>query len=364
MKIKDIVHHINEFAPPALQESYDNAGLIIGNNEDEANSVLITLDITEEVINEAIKNKDGLIIAHHPIIFSGIKKLNGNNYVERCIIKAIQNNIAIYAAHTNIDAIEQGVNHKICEKLGVTGLRILKGKNDLLYKLVTFIPIDYLKKVSDAIFSAGGGKIGNYDSCSFNLEGTGTFKAGEDTHPFVGEKGNIHEEKEVRFETVLPLYLEKKVVSAMLEAHPYEEVAYDLYPLKNSLNTVGSGMIGELKTPVMEKDFLDTIKKTFKCKCIRHTKLRNKKIKTVAVCGGSGSFLLSDAIKQQADIFISADFKYHQFFDAEGKIVIADIGHFESEQFTTEIFYDVLTKKITNFAIHFSEVNTNPLNYY
>ena len=342
MKIKDIVNIVNKFAPPQLQESYDNAGLIIGNPNDEANSVLLTIDVTEEVIDEAIKNKDALIISHHPVIFGGIKKINGKNYTERCIIKAIQNKIAIYAAHTNLDSIMAGVNGKICEKLNLKNTRILETKENLLFKLVTFIPIDYLDKVRSEIFNAGAGNIGNYDSCSFNTQGKGTFKADEQAKPFVGEKGSFHEEEEVRFETIFPSYLQNKIIDAMLSSHPYEEVAYDIYHLVNKNIQTGIGMIGELEKKISETELLDTIKNIFNCKCIRHTKLLGKPVKNIAVCGGSGSYLLQKAINKGAEIFISADFKYHQFFDADNKIVIADIGHFESEQFTTEIFYDVI----------------------
>ena len=364
MKIKDIINLFNEFAPLQLQESYDNAGLIVGDPEGETNSVLLTIDVTEEVIDEAIKKKDALIIAHHPIIFSPLKKITGKNYAERCIIKAIQNNIAIFAVHTNIDAVYNGVNAKICEKIDLNNTRILEPKEDLLVKLVTFIPDDYVEKVRIKLFEAGAGHIGNYDACSFNTQGIGTFRAGENTNPFVGKKGNIHKENETRFETIIPLFYKDNVIKALMESHPYEEVAYDIYPIKNKFNAAGSGMIGELNKPISEKKMLDLLKEAFNCKCIRHTRFLNKPIKKVALCGGSGSFLLQQAIQNNADIFISGDFKYHQFFDADNKILIADIGHFESEQFTTEIFYDVLTKKLTNFAIHFSKVNTNPLNYY
>jgi len=364
MKIKEIIDIINEFAPPRLQESYDNAGLIIGDPEGEANSALLTLDVTEDVIDEAIKKKDALIIAHHPVIFGGLKKITGRTYTERCVIKAIQNNIAIYAAHTNIDSVMEGVSGKMCEKLKLTNTKILEPLKNSLFKLVTFIPVDYLGKVRSALFKAGAGHIGEYDSCSFNIDGKGTFRAGDKANPFVGEKGEIHEEKETRFESVFPFFKKDAIISALLESHPYEEVAFDLYPLENIYQKAGMGMIGNLESEIGEKEMLDIIKKEFNCIHIRHTKLLNKPIKKVAVCGGSGSHLLSKAIQENADIFITGDFKYHQFFDAEGKIVIADIGHFESEQFTTEIFYSVLTKKLTTFAIHFSEVNTNPLNYY
>jgi dinuclear metal center YbgI/SA1388 family protein len=364
MKIKEVVKIIETIAPPFFKENYDNVGLLVGNEEMETGAILLTIDITEKVIDEAIAKKTPLIVSHHPIVFEGLKKITGKTYVERCLIKAIQNNIAIYASHTNLDAVQEGVNKKICDKLGLSNCRILEPRQGMLCKLVTFVPIDYLGKVRTAVFNSGAGHIGSYDACSFNSEGKGTFRAGDGTNPFVGEKGELHEENEVRFETVFKSYQEKEVVKALKEAHPYEEVAYDIYKLENIYHGAGMGMIGELEKPATEAEVLKKIKESFKAKCIRHTALLGKQVKTMAVCGGSGSFLLKKAIQAGADLFVSSDFKYHQFFDAEGKILIADIGHFESEQYTTEIFYDVLTKKLTNFAIHFSEVNTNPLNYY
>ena len=361
--VKDVLKVIEGFAPLSLQESYDNAGLIVGNENNPADSALLTVDITEDVIEEAVRKKINLIIAHHPIIFNGLKKITGRTYVERCVIKAIKNNISIIAVHTNIDSVISGVNKKICDKIGLTDIKILDEKNNFLAKLVTFIPSDYVDKVREAIFNAGAGYIGNYDNCGFNVEGIGSFRAGDNSNPFVGKIGETHYENEVRFETVFPAYLKNKIIGAMLQSHPYEEVAYDIYPLLNDYSSAGSGMVGKLKEPAQEEEFLKRIKKIFKAKCIKHTKLSGKTIEKVAVCGGSGSFLLNNAIACGANIFISADFRYHQFFDADDKIIIADIGHFESEQYTTEIFYDVLTKNLTNFAAHFSEINTNPINY-
>lgn len=363
MKLKEITACLEAYAPLAYQESYDNAGLIYGNPEMEITSALICLDSTEAVIDEAITLGCNLVIAHHPILFSGIKKLTGKNYVERTLIKAIQNNVAIYAAHTNLDNVYNGVNAKIAEKIGLSGCRVLAPQKGLLKKLVTFCPADKAEEVRTALFAAGAGTIANYDQCSFNTEGTGTFRAGAGSNPYVGESGKQHHEKEVRIETIYPHYAEEPILSALLTAHPYEEVAYDLLPLANSHNRVGAGLIGQLTTEMSELDFLKHLKTVMKADVVRYTALNGKSVKTVALCGGSGSFLLSDAIRSSADVFVTADFKYHQFFDADNRIVIADIGHYETEQFTVELFYEVLKKKISNFAPLISKINTNPIKY-
>ena len=363
-KIKEIADLLENLAPLRLQESYDNAGLILGDQGTEITGALITLDVTENVVDEAIQKKCGLIVAHHPIVFSGLKKITGKNYVERTLLKAIKNDIAIYAAHTNLDSIASGVNGKICEKLGLKNCRILQPSEGMLKKLVTFIPVDHAEKVREAVFAAGAGNIGNYDSCSFNVHGQGTFRGDDSTTPFVGEKGKQHYENEIRFETIFPAYLHGRVISALLNAHPYEEVAYDIYPLDNKFDQIGMGMVGTLSKEKDEKEFLQQLKDIFGPGVVRHTRLLNKKVSKVAVCGGAGSFLLSRAITVGADFFVTGDFKYHQFFDADNKIVIADIGHFESEQFTKELFYELLTKNFPKFAVHLSEVNTNPVFYF
>ena len=363
MTIREIISYLESVAPPAFQESYDNAGLIIGDPETVITSALITLDVTEAVIDEAIETGCELIITHHPILFKGIKRINGNSFVERCVIKAIKNDIAIYAAHTNLDSILGGVNSKICEKIGLTNTCILAPAKEQLLKLVTFIPEDHLDEVREAVFAAGAGEIGKYDKCSFSTEGLGTFRGGDEANPYVGEIGEFHFEKEARFETVLFKHSKIKVINALLKAHPYEEVAYDLYPLENTVPEVGAGMIGELPGAENEIDFLSRLLDIFGCKTIRHTYLLGKPVRKVAVCGGSGSFLLPAAIAAGADIFVTADMKYHDFFDAEEKIIIADIGHYESEQFTKELFYEILIKKFPNFALRLSEVKTNPVLY-
>jgi dinuclear metal center YbgI/SA1388 family protein len=329
----------------------------------EVSGALISLDCTESVIDEAIQLGFNLIISHHPIVFKGLKKFNGNSYVERVVMKAIKHDIAIYAIHTNLDHIMQGVNKKICEKLDIRNVSILKVKEGILKKLVTFCPIADADNVRKALFEAGVGMIGNYSECSFNVEGTGTFKAGSGADPYVGEIGKQHHEAEVRIEVIYPVNMERGIIASLVEVHPYEEVAYDIYPLSNGLQEVGSGMIGNLESDWDELEFLKFVKEKLGAKLIRHTEMRSKKIRRVAVCGGSGSFLLQNAINAGADIFITADFKYHEFFDAEGKLIIADVGHFESEQFTQELLLELITEKFRNFALRLTSQNTNPINY-
>ncbi|RRN77979.1 Nif3-like dinuclear metal center hexameric protein [Pseudoxanthomonas sp. SGD-10] len=363
MKIRELINYLEEIAPLAYQESYDNAGLIVGDPNKEIKSALISLDCTEAVVDEAIAKDIDIIISHHPIVFKGLKKFNGKNYVERVVIKAIKNDIALYAIHTNLDHISAGVSKKICDKLGLKNTKILDPKGGLLKKIVVFVPVTHKEAVKDALFAAGAGNIGNYSECSFELDGKGSFKANEDADPFVGEKNERHIEDEVRLEVIYQETKEKKLIATLLDVHPYEEVAYDIYGLSNNYSEVGAGMIGELETSMDEKDFLRLIKENMKAEVIRHTELLGKPVKKVAVCGGAGSFLLSNAIAAGADIFISADFKYHEFFDAEGKIVIADIGHFESEQFTQELLLEIIQKKFPNFALRLTVQNTNPIKY-
>ncbi len=364
MLLKEIIGYLEQLAPPSLQESYDNSGLITGHPEMEISGAIICLDSTEDVIDEAISKKCNLVIAHHPIVFSGLKKITGKNYIERTVIKAIRNEIAIYAIHTNLDNVAMGVNKKIGEKLGLIHTRILEPKAGNLLKMVVFVPVSHEEKLRNAMFEAGAGKIGDYDECSFQVNGNGTFRAGLGTKPFAGEIGKRHSEPEVRIETILPDFLLNSVVASMKSAHPYEEVAYDLFSLKNEWLEVGSGLIGELPEAMEPIAFLKMLKINMKTDCVRHTTLGEKQIRKVALCGGSGSFLLKRAMAEKADILVTADFKYHQFFDAEGRIIIADIGHYESEQFTGELLNDWLRQKFPTFASHLTEVITNPVQYF
>lgn len=364
MKIAEIINHLETIAPPALQEGYDNAGLITGNAAWDCTGILCTLDATEAVVEEAKASNCNLIVAHHPIIFRGLKKINGKNYVEQTIINAIKNDIALYATHTNLDNIMAVVNNKIADKIGLKNRQVLLPKDNMLMKLFTFAPTDYAEKVSSALFDAGAGSIGNYSECSFNAAGKGTFKAGENTDPFVGEQHVRHTEEEVKIEVIFPFYLHQKILSALLEAHPYEEVAYDIIQLSNQYNNIGSGLIGELEEEKSQKDFLAIIKAAFGLSVIKYTPLLQKPVKKVAVCGGAGSFLINKAKASGADFYITSDIKYHEFFDADGKMVIADIGHWESEQFTTELLYDILQAKFPNFAVLKTKTVTNPVHYF
>ena len=364
MTVREITSLIEDAAPLALQENYDNAGLLVGNHEMEVSGVLLSIDITEAVIDEAVQHDCNLIISHHPLIFRGLKNLTGQDYIQRCIIKAIKNDISIYAAHTNIDNVLNGVNGKIADKIHLQKRSVLIPKTGMLLKLATFVPTGYADIVRNALFNAGAGQIGEYDSCSFNTNGTGTFRPSDNANPFAGQPNEFHTEFETRIEVILPVFLKTRVVNALIQSHPYEEPAFDIIPLLNTWNKVGSGIVGELKHETDEMDLLMELKNAFALETLRHSPLHGKKIKKVAICGGAGSEFIPDAISKGADVFISGDIKYHDFFNGENKILIVDIGHYESEQYTKDVFYEIITKKIPNFAVRISEVNTNPINYY
>ncbi|MDX5447104.1 MAG: Nif3-like dinuclear metal center hexameric protein [Bacteroidota bacterium] len=363
MIISDLLDSLNEWAPPSFQEDYDNSGMICGDPTQPVKKVLIALDCIESVVDEAIREKANVIIAHHPIVFKGLRSFTGKNYVERTVIKAIRNHIAIIAVHTNLDNVRTGVNHRIAEKLKLKDIRILDPKMGILQKLVVFVPRTHTQQLMNSLFEAGAGGIGNYDECSFRTAGTGTFRGNENANPYLGKKGERSSAEEDRVEVIFEKHRLSKVLSAMNDAHPYEEIAYDLLALENAHDQVGSGMIGDLDQPMETMEFLGRVKKTFSTGCVRYTRPHIPKVKKVAICGGSGSFLLEKAIRQKADILITADFKYHQFFDAEDRIVIADIGHYESEQFTIDLIADRIREKFPNFAVLKTQVNTNPIQY-
>ena len=364
MKIGQIISAIEVFAAPELQEDYDNAGLITGERSWNCSGVLCALDVTVDVLKEARRNNCNLVVAHHPIIFRGLKRINGKNYVEQVIIEAIKNDIAIYAAHTNLDNILLGVSGMIAKKLGLKNIAVLQPKNKMLRRLITFAPVDKAEEVRQAVFDAGAGQIGRYSECSFNSNGTGTFKAEPGADPYVGEIGKRHEENETKIEIVYPFFLEQQVVKALIDNHPYEEVAYDIFTMDNVHFGIGAGVIGELEDLKEEMEFFQILKNTFRVGAIRHTRLLDKPVRKVAICGGAGSFLIKSAIQKGADIYITADVKYHEFFDAENKLVIADIGHYESEQFTVDLLHDLLVEKFPTFAVLKTTVNTNPVQYF
>lgn len=364
MKIKELTRYLENIAPLAYQESYDNSGLIVGDPNAEISKTLVSLDCTEEVVDEAIAKGCNLIISHHPIVFKGLKKFNNRNYVERTVIKAIKNNIALYAIHTNLDNVIGGVSSKIAEKLGLVNQAILSPKSGLLKKLVVYVPRLQVEEVRQALFDAGAGSIGDYDQCSYNTAGYGTFRPLDGANPTIGEIGQQERVEETKVEVIFQAPKERDVIVAMLAAHPYEEVAYHIVNLANNLSYVGSGVIGNLHTPMAVQDILPYLKDRLNLNVIRHTQLIDKPIERIAVCGGAGGFLLSEAKRSGADLFVTADYKYHEFFDAEGDIIIADIGHFESEQFTQELLLEIIQKKFVNFAVLLTEIDTNPIKYY
>ncbi len=363
LKVKDILKEIEEYAPLPLQEGFDNAGVQVGDVNQPAHGALLCLDVTEEVIDEALELGCNLIISHHPLAFRPFKSLTGKNYIERCLMKACKYDLVIYAAHTNLDNANGGVNFKLAELIGLQNVRVLSPQKQALLKLVTFVPESYADLVRTTLFNAGAGRIGNYDSSSFNLPGEGTFRANDGCHPFCGEIGALHTEKEIRIETVLPAFRKGAVMQALLSVHPYEEPAFDFYLLENRWEQVGSGVVGELPEEEDEMSFLQRIKELFQVGCVKHSPLTGRPIREVALCGGSGAFLINDAINYGADIFITGEAKYNDFYDVEDRILLATIGHYESEVCTKEIFYSIISRKFPTFALHLSNVNSNPVKY-
>lgn len=363
-QIRHLAAHMEQLAPLAYQESYDNAGLIVGDPNTDITGVLVALDATEAVVDEAIGKGCNVVVAHHPIVFKGLKKLTGRNYVERAVIKAIKNDVALYAAHTNLDNVAGGVNVKIAEKLGLQNVRILAPKTQVLTKLVAFVPVADTQRVLDALHAAGAGQVGNYANCSFRVEGVGAYQAGADANPVLGDIGEYHREAEHRIEVIIPTHQQEQLLGALRQAHPYEEVAYYLTPVANANQDVGSGAVGNLPEPLNGLAWLSYLKEKMSLDLIRHTPLPDGIISRVAVCGGVGSFLLPNAIRSGADAFVTADCKYHEFFDADDRITIFDIGHYESEVYTKDLIQQHLAKKFATFAVILAETNTNPVRYF
>lgn len=362
-RVKDILKEIEQYAPLPLQDDYDNAGVQVGDINQPVTGALLCLDVTEEVISEAIELDCNLIISHHPLAFKPFKSLTGATYIERCMMEACKHDLVIYAAHTNLDNAPGGVSFRMAEMIGLQNVRVLSPRRNALIKLVTFVPENHADNVRNALFNAGAGTIGAYDSCSFSANGEGTFRATEGCNPYCGEIGDRHVEREVRIETILPTFKKTAVTRALLSVHPYEEPALDFYPLANTWNQVGSGIVGELPEDEDELSFLQRIKYIFHVPFIKHSPLTGKRIKEVALCGGSGAFFVNEAIAYGADVFITGEAKYNDYYNVEDRILLAVIGHYESEVCTKDIFYNLLTKKFPTFAVHFSNVNSNPVKY-
>lgn len=363
MKIKEIISVLEEMAPLAYAEDFDNVGLLVGDQNLDVTGVLVCHDALESVMEEAIAKNCNLVVCFHPILFSGLKKITGKDYVERAIIKAIKNDIAIYAVHTALDNHQDGVNKIFCDALGLSNAKILLPKQNFIRKLVTYTIPENTEKLRNALFDAGAGNIGNYENCSFNSQGIGTYKGNEHSNPEIGARFEFMKTEEIKIEMTFEKQLESKILKALFKNHVYEEVAYEIYDLQNKNQNIGLGMIGELPVPMPENDFLSFVKVKMQADGIRHSTFLGKSIQKVAVLGGSGSFAIKNAILAGADAFLTADLKYHQFYEAENQLLLADIGHFESERYTKNYIVEFLRKKILNFAIVLSEENTNPVKY-
>jgi dinuclear metal center YbgI/SA1388 family protein len=363
MKVKDILHIIEQVAPIPLQEEFDNSGVQVGDVNQEAKGAIVCIDVTESVVDEAVSLGCNLIVSHHPLAFRAFKSLTGKNYVERCMMKACKHDIVVYAAHTNLDNASQGINRYLADMLNLQHVRILDPQKNKLIKLVTFVPRSHAELVRSTLFNAGAGHIGNYDSCSYNVSGEGTFRAGDGSNPFVGEIDELHAEPETRIEVILPAYKQSEVQRALIAVHPYEEPVYDFYALENVWLGAGSGIVGTLPEEMDEEDFLYLLKDTFNLKMIQHSAIRGKTVRDVAVCSGSGAFLIPKAISYSADVFITGDAKYNDFYDVEDKLLLAVVGHYESEIFTKNIFFDIISKKYPTFAVYMSGFDVNPVNY-
>lgn len=363
MKIKEILAVLEEMAPLAYAEDFDNVGLLTGNADATTSGILVCHDALESVIDEAIAKSCNLVVCFHPILFSGLKKITGANYVERAIIKAIKNDIAIYAVHTALDNHQHGVNRIFAEAIGLKDIKILVPKSHFIRKLITYTTPENAEQVRQALFEAGAGTIGNYDNCSFNSEGFSTYQGNENSNPTVGNIGELTQTNEVKIEVTFEKHLENKILKALFVNHIYEEIAYEIYELQNQHQNIGLGAIGTLENPMDEINFLQHVKDKMQSPAIRHSDFTGKKIAKVAVLGGSGSFAIKNAIKAGADAYLTADLKYHNFYEAENQLLLADIGHFESERYTKNYIVDFLQKKIPNFAIVLSELNTNPVKY-
>ena len=361
--VNDIIKTIETEAPLPWQESYDNAGLQVGNRFQTVSGAVVCIDVTEAVVDEAIAWGYNLIISHHPLLFKGLKSITGNGYIERIVIKAIQHNIAIYAAHTNLDNAPGGVSFRMAQKLGLKSVKVLEPLSGLLEKLVVYVPVSHAESVRTALFEAGAGHIGNYDQCSFGQEGEGTFRAGLGANPYCGTVGEMHREPEIRMEVILPVYAQGAVLNALKRVHPYEEPAFDCIPLSNRWEQVGAGVIGMLPEPADERLVLEKLKTTFNVGCVKHSPLHGRKISRVALCGGAGASLMSKAVAAGADMFVTGEIRYHDYFDFESRILLAEIGHYESEQYTKEIFCEIIQKKFPTFAIRSTQVDTNPIKY-
>lgn len=366
--LNDIIAPIEAAAPRAWQENWDNAGWQVCPADPktaECTGALLTLDITEAVVGEAAREGFNLIVSHHPLLFKGLKRITGSTPQERNVTEAIRHGIAIYSAHTNMDSAPGGVNFRLAEMLGLTNIEVLIPREGDLVKLVFYTPAAEADRVRQAVLEAGAGHIGNYDSCSYNNEGFGTFRAVSDAcRPYVGSIGEMHREPEVRTETVVPRYLLSRVIDTLIKAHPYEEPAYDIIPLELPNRGAGLGCVGDLSEALPTAAFLQRIATTLNLPYLRHSEIATGTVRRVAVCGGSGAEFIPSAIAAGAQLYLTADLKYHDFQRGGETITLVDGGHFETEHQLMDVFYELISKKIPNFAVRRAATPSNAVSYF
>ncbi|MCH5319750.1 MAG: Nif3-like dinuclear metal center hexameric protein [Paramuribaculum sp.] len=362
--IRDIISLIEDFAPSALQESYDNCGLQVGDATLECTGALLCVDARPEIVEEAKRKGLNLIICHHPLFFKGLKRIIGNTQVEKTAWAAIKHDIAIYASHTSLDNARGGVSFSMAEALGLNNIRFLSPQDDKILKLSVWIPRAHALDLRDQLFMAGCGQLGNYDNCSFSVEGTGTFRPLEGSCPADGTINALHSGEEVRLELLLPRWIKSKVEETILLNHPYEEPAYEFSSVTIGTKSSGLGAVGELSSPITAVSLIERIKSTFNSPVVRCNRFDiHTPVRKVALCGGSGSSFIENAIREKAQVYITSDTGYHAFVDYADKILIADIGHFESENCAKNIFYGIIKEKFPNFAVEYSKTESNPIIY-
>lgn len=362
--LRTLLACIEQWAPFSWQESYDNAGLILGDPDRNVTEALVCFDVTPEVVDEAVRIGAGLIVSHHPAIFKGIKRINPASRLGYMIKQSLCHDIAWCALHTNLDNTLNGVNSYLCEQLGLKDVQPLAPLQDIYGKLQVYVPEAYAEKLRQALAEAGCGAGARYDACSYSSRGEGRFRAGSQAHPFSGQIGELHCEAECKIECLYPLHKTRQVLDVLRTNHPYEEPAFDLLPLRNEATGQGAGAIGNLQESMQETELLDKLKELTGTHCIRHSGFRGRKIRRIALCGGSGGSFIGNACARQADAYITGDLKYHDFADAGSGTWLVDIGHFESEKFAMELIFRFIRKNFPNFAVSISEQARNPVSFY
>ncbi len=367
MKVNDIHSILAAWAPKEIAWERDNVGLQVGDPEANVRGVLVCLDCTEQVILEARKQKADLIVSHHPLLFRAPKSITTADETGRAIRALIENKTNLYSAHTNLDFTAGGTSFAIAEALRLKNVEFLRKSYEVDKKIVTFVPRLHTQKVRNAMAEAGAGIIGNYDYCSFGIAGTGSFRGNSAANPAIGTKGKLESAEEIRLEMIGKQWNTEKIVKAMIAAHPYETVAYDIYPLQNASTEFGMGIIGTLKQPMGLSSFLQLVKKQLNARVLRRTTALNNVVQRIAACGGAGGELVDTAIAQHADVFITADVRYHDFHHATGKITLIDAGHFETEHPVVNAVVRKLNTEIRKLGqripVRAAKTSTNPIYY-